>query len=180
MTRGSGDTERCTGRILNGYAKFIRKKWGENGLNGLKEATGIDLTDISNDRWYPDTDARKVLKWLSSNHGMDICRQAGYYTVAERGAVTYVARIAGLKRVLDSAQKDFQRTLDFGDMVIEHDSDDLYRVSFTGICFIEETCTAWQGVMEGILKITNTTGTVTKTSRQVKGDDTCTYELRIG
>jgi hypothetical protein len=164
------------GTILKGYSTFIKKKWGKEGLSDCEKAVGMELSNILDDKWYPQQHTIDLLEWIKDTHGLDFCRQAGYSTVAERGLISFAARILGIEKVLERGKKDFQEAIGYGDVKIQI-LDKKALVTITGVNQSEPDCQTWLGALQGILFITKTKGSVKKTHCQVKGDTGCVYEM---
>jgi hypothetical protein len=169
-------TKKNKGTLVKGYHRFIKKKWGAEGLKDIKEKTGVDLSNIQDEKWYPYEDTRAVLEWVEGTHGMDYCRQLGFSTIAEQGIISFAARIIGIEKVLGRGIRDFRDTMGFGRIDIEI-GEKRAALTLTDVCEVECECQSWLGAFQGLLELTKTKGTVTKTKCQAKGDDGCIYEM---
>lgn len=164
------------GTILSGYTKFIRKKWGAEGLAECSRAVGMDLAGVNEEKWYSSEQIDTLLEWVADTKGMPQVRRMGHAVVAERGVISVVARLAGFRRVLERGTDEFRENINFGEVKIDL-KDKSAVVTMVGVSGKPATCEAWVGALEGIMAITNTKGTVQKTRCQCKGDPACVYDL---
>ena len=172
-----GDEERkIKGRVLNNYMKFIKKKWGVDGFSDCQRHTKLNLSEIHDDRWYMSNNSDKIQKWIADAHGIDCCRQLGFSIVTEIGIISYAARIAGIRKVLSRATEEYKENLAHGQIDVQMSKNNAV-ILFKDVNRYESNCQTWIGIFEGIMHITKTKGTVKKTACEVKGDDSCTYEL---
>ena len=151
----SVDNYRIKGRVINGYAKYIRKKWGKEGIEQCNKKVGIDIEACQNEKWISNTYLDDLLDWINENHGPDEVRQAGFSVVAERGVVNFVARLAGFDRVLDHGIEDIKDSLNFGEVNIKKNGKSA-EVALKDITCTPSACHAWQGIFEGTFHITKT------------------------
>lgn len=160
------------GSILTGYEKYIRKKWGSNGLEDCKKATGIDLTTVQDETWYRHMSSVDVLDWMKDTYGLDYCRLAGKSIVTDKGIVSFAARIAGIDRVLDRGMEEYRQSLNYGDIEI-HKEDKKAEITLIDVLVHDSDMQTWVGVFEGILEVTKKDGKV----EFKKEGDRCTYTL---
>ncbi len=165
------------GDVLLGYQKFIKKKWGADGLEACIKETGHDFSMYKNDKWYPNDWCDDILKWMAKTHGIDYCRQLGKDLTENVGMIEFAAKIMGIERVLDRGGDQFKRSFDFGQIDIERTNKEA-RVIFTDVSICEEACMAWKGGLEGIMKITGAKGTVEEVECQLKGSSKCVYIMK--
>ena len=168
--------KRMKGVIFNGYANFIRKKGGNLALEQCSKEIGLDLKKLVDEKWYPDTYSLMTIQWVAKTYGSDGCRQMGHATVAQRGVISAVARLAGVKRILESAQTELNDTINFGKVACEFNEKGATMILRNLVADPIE-CEVWTGVFEGLLKISGSKGTVRKLTCQQKGAESCIYEL---
>ena len=168
--------KRTRGNLINGYAKYLKNKWGAEGMRQCSDYTGLDLNAIVNEKWYPADQADAMLKWVADTKGMDHVRRMGYEVVSERGIITYVARIAGLRKVLERGIQEYRENISFGDVKVVL-KDRSARITMVGSSSNPAVCEAWVGALQGLLAITKTKGTVKKPSCQLNGEPACVYEI---
>ena len=171
------ENRKIRGRVISGYVKFIKKKWGSNGLSSCQAETGLDLSNIIDEKWYPNKDSYNIQKWLAEQHGLDMCKQLGFAVATNIGVISYLARLAGLKRVLDRATLEYRENLTHGQIRVDM-GEKSAKIYFKDVNSGETQCITWIGVFEGIMHITKTKGSVKKIACELKGDENCVYELR--
>ncbi len=97
-------------------------------------------------------------------------------SIAERGVISVAARLVGVKKVLESAQKELADTINFGKVECEFNEHGATMI-LTDLVVDPIECGVWTGVFEGLMKISGSKGTVKKTACQRKGAPACRYEL---
>jgi predicted hydrocarbon binding protein len=167
---------RLKGVIYLGYAGFIKRKGGLEALRKCSGDIGFDLTKIVEEKWYPDTFSLMTIQWVGRTYGPEGLRQMGISTVAQRGVISIGARLVGVRKVLESAQKELSDTINFGKVTCDFTESGASMVLRDLIADPME-CEVWTGVFEGLMKISGSKGSVKKVSCQAKGDDACRYEM---
>ena len=170
----SSNGYRAKGRVLKAYGKYIKRKWGVDGLTECSKTVGTDIEKIMDEKWYDYKLNEDILDWLVDNHGEEYARKAGFAVVAERGVISFVARVAGIRRVLDRAMLELRDVYDFGEINVEMNGKSA-TLHMRDVSRSRRGCQAWLGALEGIMHITGAKGTVTKESCQLDGSDNCTY-----
>jgi len=168
--------KKVKGKIFSGYANYIKKKWGQNGIAMCSQHVGLDLNSIVDEKWYPNILSNQISAWVAENHGIEHCRKIGFETVAHAGVISYAARIVGINRVLEKGIQEFRDAINYGDINIDLRKDGA-TITLIDVCIDETDCEAWHGAFEGIMHITKAKGTVTQTECQFKGGANCIYEL---
>ena len=164
------------GRIALGYAAFIKKRWGKEGYEKCQKDVKIDFASLKDEMWYPNSLPTNLLIWIEKNYGIDYCRQAGFSVVADRGVITYAARIAGVKKVLERGVDEFRESFKDGGVSVEL-GDKRAVLSISDINISPCSCQAWIGAFQGILHITKAKGTVKEIACEHKGAKACQYEI---
>ncbi len=166
------------GGVILGYFAFIKKSYGKEGLNQCIEALGFGPKDVKAEKTYPRVNSDKVLQWLSENKGMDATRHCGAYTVMHLGILSYLVRFATWEKILHRAKESFRGAFLFGKMTIDLDEPNNKAVAkLMDVTSIKESCNAWQGVVEGAMRLKRANGVVTKTKCQIDGDPYCEYQM---
>lgn len=105
---------------------------------------------------------------------MDRVRQAGKFTVKNLGLFAYMVRFMSMEAMLHKAEDRYSELYKFGEIKIElQDKKAIARM--LDVSGIEENCQGWMGVLEAMLDLTKTKGTVSHTECQVKGASQCIY-----
>jgi hypothetical protein len=176
MTPGE---RRVKGRALIGYCKYIKKKWGKDGLESFEKSTGLNASEFAEDKWYPASDTEAIINWIAQNYGPLEVRSAARSMVAEAGIISFLARAAGIDRVLDRALEEIRESLSYGTVTVKKEPWGA-TVSLTEFCAGPHTHLAWIGILEGALELTKTKGKVEKRSCQLNGADACVYRMTWG
>ena len=72
------------GAVLNGYLKFIKKKWGTNGLNEAMKYAEIEKMPLDSE-WLPVIKFDLVMEWIVKNKRIDMVKEAGRYSARDLG-----------------------------------------------------------------------------------------------
>ena len=147
------------GAILNGYLKFIKKRWGKIGLQDAMSYANINKMPKDGE-WVPTKKVDKVLERLAENKGTDQVREAGRHAAKEMGIFGYIfGTIVGIERLLKRAKDTYPSLFSEGDMIVEMD-DNRAVVTMTQASTSEHSCTAVQGRLIGMLEYTKSNGRV--------------------
>ena len=162
------------GNVINRYLAFVRKTWGKDGEEQAIKDSGLADIKINDSKFYDNEIMERILKWISANHGMDRVRQAGKFTVKNLGLFAYMVRFMSMEAMLHKAEERYSELYKFGEIKIElQDKKAIARM--LDVSGIEENCQGWMGVLEAMLDLTKTKGTVSHTECQVKGASQCIY-----
>jgi hypothetical protein len=170
------DDRKIKGRVIKSYIKFVKTKWGQNGLASCQNNTTLDLSKVNEEMWYPNIHSEEIQNWIANTHGLKYCKMLGFNVATEVGVISYLARLAGIKKVLSMATNEYKRNLTHGEIEVELDSKTA-NISLKDVNRFESQCATWKGIFEGVLYITKQQGKVTKHTCQLKGDQACTYEM---
>lgn len=170
-------SRKVKGKVLISYANFVKKKWGQSGLKDCEKFIKLDLATIQEQRWYYNQYTDDMLAWMAKNYGMDTCRQAGLAITYQTGIVSFIAKVAGVKRVLERGAEEAHDAFNFGELKITM-KENSAKIVFVDMTWNKEGCVAWQGVFEGLLEITKTKGTVKKIACHHDGAKNCIYEMK--
>jgi hypothetical protein len=165
--------KKVKGNVMIGYRKFVKKKWGLDGLDKAFKDKRVDLSDIQDKKWYHYRISVDLLDWIGDNYGIDYCRQAGYSVIVDAGVITWAARVMGIKRVLDRGVEEFRNSLNYGEILIKQKENEA-KITLKDVITGETDKMAWLGVFQGILKITKKDGDVKVSG----GGDNTTYKLK--
>ena len=158
----------CRGSVPLGFINYIKKTWGQEGLDQFINDTGMDPKEIKEGQWYDISTSGNVQEWLFKNKGEEQVTKAGAYTVKNQGIFSYVIRFANIKSILKRAPENHRDVFKCGTMEVEiHDNH--AKIIMTDTAADEYSCIAWRGAFIGALELTNTKGTVKETQCQLKG-----------
>ncbi|MCK4756989.1 MAG: hypothetical protein KAS67_00900 [Thermoplasmata archaeon] len=168
------DERLIRGHVINRYLSFIKNTWGKDGMEQAIEECGISEIKVDDSIFYSNEIMERILKWISTNHGMDRVKQAGKYTAKNLGLFAYMVRFMSMEAMLHKAEERYRELYKFGDIDIEiHDKKAIARMR--DVSGIEENCQGWLGVLEAMLEMTKSKGTVAQIECQVNGDASCIY-----
>ena len=162
---------RLKGGVIIGYLDFIKRQWGQGGVDECVNTIDIDINSLKPERFYSGDLDEKILYWISSNKGMDYVKMAGNHTVKNLGSLAYLVRFVNIKHLLKKAKENYEDTFEHGEISVLCDEFGKRAVVIMkNSNKIEEACVAWEGALEGMMEVTRTKGTVKMTKCQMKGD----------
>ncbi len=162
------------GGVVKGYAKYIKKKWGTDGVLACQRDIGELGFEVKEDAWYPEEVNVKILQWIADNYGLEYVEKAAASTISERGVVAYAAKLAGIKKVLERGVEDYYRNFNYGKIDIDI-SDNQAMVTLTDSTSNEVDCVSWKGALKGVYKLVNKTGDVQEIECCHKGKGACKF-----
>ena len=166
------------GTVINAYLGFVKKKWGIEGLEKCMKDLGIEES-VKDGHYYIDQVRENILRWISREKGSEYLEEAGSFVVENLGILSWIVRFASPKTIVEKFPKSYSEVYTFGRIEIDHSDEKNIIARLYDVCQIEETCEVWKGVCKGVLKITKSKGTVTKTRCQLKGDAFCEYVVEL-
>jgi hypothetical protein len=170
--------ERLTrGSVILGYARYIKKKWGKDGLEECQRAIGMPNARITEDGWYPEMVNCRVLHWISDTHGREEVFRAAAYTVSGSGIIAFAARMAGIEKVLERGVEDYQRNFKFGELRVDMGKGQA-TITLTDSAIDELDCYSWQGALQGVLDMCKLKGSVEQAECTFKGGKSCVFLMR--
>jgi len=164
------------GSVTIGYLKYVKKKWGLDGLKSAEEAVGIPMERINQGGFYPRYLTDRVLQWISENHGMDAVEDAGRYTIKNLGLFSFLVRFLKIETMIRKGRDGFKQAYKYGKMKIETGENEAW-VRMKDVNNIKESCVGWQGALKGIMDLTKKKGTVEEVKCQLDGNEWCEYHL---
>lgn len=149
------------GAILNGYLKFIKKKWGKFGLEEAMKYAGVKKMPKDGE-WGPAYEFDKVLEWIANNKGMNNVKEAARYYAKDLGIFGYIfGAIVGPERLLNRMKETYPTMFNYGDPLIDMEKGGNKAViTFKGASLTEYDCPAWEGGLIGLMEITRSNGRV--------------------
>ena len=162
------------GSVLIGYLKFIKKKWGAEGVNQCCETIGMSPKDFKEGAWYDQGYDTKIIDWIAKTKGAEYVEIAGNSAIKNLGIFAYLVRFVSIKTMLKHAPENYKDAYTFGSLKVEL-GDKSARIIMKDTRVDEYSCTAWLGALRGTLEMTRTKGTVTETQCQGKGAPHCEY-----
>lgn len=162
---------RLKGGVILGYLDFIKRQWGQEGVDECLIDVKINASSLKSETYYPVEIDEQVLKWISETKGMEFVKKAGNHTVKNLGSLAYLVRFVNIKHLLKKAKENYEDTFDYGEISVLCDEFGKRAVVIMKDSnIIEESCIAWEGALEGMMEVTRTKGTVKRTKCQMKGD----------
>ncbi|MFO7619192.1 MAG: hypothetical protein R6W91_06000 [Thermoplasmata archaeon] len=160
------------GAVILGYLDFIKRQWGQDGLDDCLGSIDMNMDEIKAEFLYDLEFAQPVLEWISAQKGMEYVRKSGNHTVKNLGALAYLVRFVNIKHLLKRAKDNYADTFNYGEVSVMSDDFSKKALVIMKNCnFYEESNAAWLGAFEGMLEVTRTKGRVKQNKCQLTGDD---------
>ncbi len=149
------------GVLANGYLKFIKRKWGIEGMNNAMEYAGLKQQPKDGE-WVSLKKTYALLEWIEKEHGKDYIVEAGKGMMRGMGSdfKFMFAVVVGFERVLDKVQKEISKLLFKGKGVEIHKEGKSATIRLKGFKMGETSCLAWKGEPMGVMEVTKTKGKV--------------------
>ena len=169
------DEKKAKGVVANGYLKFIKRKWGIEGLNQAMQHAGIKEAPKDGE-WFSMLKTERLLEWIDRNKGMKYVIEAGRYTAKDMGIFRYMfASIIGIERLLRRAQNTYSTIFNYGRIEMEMASKKA-KITFRDAKVTEYSCMAWKGALHGLMEVTRSHGSVKHLEPENPED--CAFEMQ--
>ena len=169
MTRGS---------VINGYLRGVKKKWGQQALDQIKEDTGIDPTTIKDGEYYPRESWNSLLHWISANKGIDVIEELGQGAFQNLGMLKYLVMWSSMERMIARVVSIYKEIYTYGSMIGYYEGDHI-RIEMTDKNRIKENCYGFMGAFKGALTVTHTKGHVEEVQCSLDGAEKCIYHIYL-
>ena len=164
---------------MNGYLKFIKKKWGAEGLNQCKKDVGIEDMDFKDGHYYHDEVIGNVLRWLHREKGRESILEAGGFIMHNLGILSWLVRFTDVETLAKKFPKNYSEVYAFGKCNVDISDPKRLKLILTDVGYYEEACLIWEGVIDEALAMTKTNGKVTHTKCQRLGEPHCEYIIDV-
>ena len=169
---------RLKGGVILGYLDFVKRQWGQEGLDDCLRYMNFDASLLKAETYYLAEIDERLLKWISQEKGMEFIKKAGNHVVKNLGILTYLVRFVNIKHLLKKAKENYEDTFDYGEVsILSNEFSKRASVIMKNSNIIEESCVAWVGAFEGMMEVTRTKGNVKMNKCQMKGDPYDEYIL---
>ena len=168
------DKKMVKGAVMNGYLRFVKRKWGIEGVKEALKYVGMDVNPKDGE-WIPAEMATSVLMWIKENKGEKYVVEAGRYASTDLGVFTYiVASLMSVEKFIRRARDTYKTLFNYGEFIIE-EGDNKATITIKNAKHPEPSCLAWEGALQGILEVTKTKGKVTPV--EPDNEEDCKYEM---
>ncbi|MCK5024621.1 MAG: hypothetical protein KAR56_03290 [Thermoplasmata archaeon] len=168
------DEKKVRGDILISFLKYIKKKWGQDGIKECSDYVGFDPNSIRSGQWYEIHLLIKCYNWLVETKGKNNVKQGGKFVIMNLGLLGYVVRFLKIETLIAKILKEWNEAFNYGRISSKLGSK---KVILKAVDFAisDNTCLNITGVFEGVLKLTKNKGTVVETQCQLKGASHCEF-----
>lgn len=169
------DGRKCKGAAINGLLKYIKKKWGEQGLRDAMKVAGIARTPRDGE-WMPVEKRNALYEWLIKNKGQKQVYEAARHAARDLGIFSFLFSFVGVEKLLEKARLNYSTLYNYGEVVIEKQEERKVRVVMKGVGTEKYLCDLWEGAIQGLMDITKSGATLRKTAADAPDD--CAYIIR--
>ncbi len=153
------DKKMVKGAVMNGYLRFVKRKWGIEGVKEALKYVGMDVNPKDGE-WIPAEATTGVLEWIKENKGEEYVEYAGRYASTDLGVFTQmIAAFINIEKFMKRASATYKTLFNYGEFLIDSNEHGAV-VTIKDAKEPEPSCLAWKGALEGILIITHTKGTI--------------------
>ncbi len=175
-----GKMERKTrGSVMNGYLKFIKKKWGKEGLDQCKKEVGVEEIEFKDGHYYHDEMIGNVLRWIHREKGRESLVEAGRFILHNLGILSWLVRFTDIETLAKKFPKNYSEVYAFGKVKIDLYDPKKYILIMEDVGYYEEACIIWEGLIDEALVMTKTNGRVSHTKCQRLGESHCEFVIDI-
>jgi hypothetical protein len=168
------DGKKAKGVVLNGYLKFIKRKWGFQGMEDAMKYAGIE--DMPYDsQWLPVEVFDRVLEWVKVNKGIGMVTEAARYSAKDLGVFVHLfTSVMSIESLLKRTKETYPTMFNYGDIDINI-KDRKAEVVLKDVVTTGCECQAWKGGLIGLLELSRNKGTVVELPSENPLD--CRYEI---
>ena len=106
------------GSLLKGYGKYIKKMWGQKGLDDCCRAINFDRNALVQGRWYDANLITRMFEWMDRTHGREYIERAGNYAVKDLGILSYLLSFSSFEALLKRAPEQYAEAFSYGEVEI--------------------------------------------------------------
>ncbi len=153
------ENKKYKGVVITSYLREIKRKWGIDSGNKAMEFASLKSLPKSGE-WIDAEKVDKIVEWVVVNYGEQKLREISGRTISNMGIFTYFFTAnMGIETMLKKARAQFKAVSSFGDMIIEIEGRKA-NIRIKDIKISKYSCLAWEGILEGMLKIKRRMGKV--------------------
>jgi len=173
------DVQRSRGSVIKGYLKFIKRKWGDDGLESVARDCGFKVKDIHENSWYDYEFDFSIRNWIATNKGIEYLERCGNHTVKDLGLLSYIVKFGRIEKLLERLPNHFSHAFARGSVDVHIDSEAKKAViEMRNAASDDYSCKSWIGAIRGMLEMTNTPGTVEETECCRAGSEACMWDVK--
>ncbi len=169
------DNRKCKGAVINGQLKYIKKKWGQQGLKEAMSFAGFSRAPRDGE-WIPISKNHLLYEWLIKNKGRKQVYEAARYTAMDLGIFSFIFSFVGMEKLLEKARLNYKTLFNYGDIVIEKLGERKVKITMKEVGTEKFICDIWEGAIRGLMDVTKSGGTINRTTPDESID--CVYIVR--
>ncbi len=138
------------GILLNGLLRFVKRKWGIQGLEECKKKNEIG-GEIQDGLFYPISVSFDILEWIYTKKGENKVIEAGRYLVNDMGYISWLIDPEGGEETLVQFEDVQNEMFNFNPISIIHNENKV-RFELESFYDTELFYLFTQGIIEGLLE----------------------------
>ncbi|MEM3397178.1 MAG: hypothetical protein QW620_06110 [Thermoplasmata archaeon] len=163
------------GRFLNLYLSYISSRWGPLGYNSCIKETGLQrYGKIEDSTEYPISTFCELITWLSREKGEEHVLNAGKHVAM---AYSQKNQEKDIKKALQRAAYSISESFRHAHISV-HLEENGAKLYVGNINFREECCTAWIGIIKGVLEQIGQNAEILEVECQTRNGKFCCFSLR--
>ncbi len=170
--------EKVRGDVIKGYIRYIKKTWGQAGVDSYETYADVDSKGLKDNQWYDNELLRKMHLWFAEKDEKHV-RLSSSYCVQNLGLLSYIVKFMNIKKLLKKVPKSYNDGFSYGSLTIDIE-ENRATARFKDVIIDEYTCDAWKGALEGALLASNTVGTVEPIREEGMGERDCFFLMEWG
>lgn len=164
------------GSVLNSYIKFVKKKWGVDGVTALVKYIGANTEGFKEGNWYDQKIEYKAFDWIKKNKGEQYVTECGTFCIQQLGLLSYVVRFTDIEYILKEAKKGYKDAYNYGSLDVELGRKEA-KIVLQDAAVDEYACLSWLGAFIGAMEMTKTKGDIRELKCQRKGAPRCEFKM---
>jgi hypothetical protein len=153
------EDRKVRGFVMLGLSKFIKKRWGLEGIRDCSSSSCVNLEQVKPSGWYDMVEMNKMYAWLIDKKGIENVEASGFHIMKERGLFTNIDDYMTPRSLLEHTKKEYREMFNFGRFDTEFDLR-VVKVTISDFSQNNGDCLIWGGIFKGILAVTNKKGQV--------------------
>ena len=165
------------GQVLLSYKDYIKKQYGQEGINNLKSALKFDIMQVTVERKYPSSYVFSCMDYIRTTYGQEELFKMGRFSLQNIGAKRYLTRFFTPQKILDRIIESLPKVNYTVKLNVEYMENGAI-VTFLNPELNEYQCIYWHGMLQGVFDMTKTKGTIDVDMSRVITDKIVIYTMK--
>jgi len=155
------EVRKIRGSLVNAYLSFMKKKWGQQGMDEAMEHAGLADAPKNAD-WVELETAYALLDWVADTYGEEYVMEVGRNVPKHMaGDLKFMfASVIGFERLIKRARKEFSILILKGEGASVDVGNKEATIHLRDFRINDRSCLVWKGMLLGLMEITRTPGQV--------------------